>query len=430
MKVSHRRPAALDQFYYGAAYYPEHWDRSMWENDARQMADAGFNAVRLGEFAWQLMEPEEGRYDFSLFDDAIEIIAAHGLKVIMCTPTAAPPRRLTATWPDMLRVDADGRPMLHGSRQHACHSSPRFRDYSRRITQAMADHFRDCHDVVGWQTDNEIHCHFSECHCPSCQSAFRHFLKAKYGSIDRLNRAWGTVFWSLTFDDFDQIETPRPNRPTFGNPSHELDYRRFLSCAAADFQRDQLEILRAAGRPWFTFHNGVMANLDYRGPFGQELDVLGFDVYPFFEFDPAKRRENHAFSLDRVRSLTGNFIIPEHQSGPGGQATYFHDNPEPGELRKLCYVSLARGGDSLLYFRWRTCRFGAEEYWCGVIDHDDVPRRRYREVAELGRDLATLGPWLRGTHVAIDCAVATGDYDSDTAHRLYPLGLPAPGVIA
>ena len=428
--ISHRRPAPFKNFYFGAAYYPEHWDSSLLDNDAGRMAAAGFNVVRMGEFAWHMMEPREGEFDFAFFDEAIARLARHGIMTIMCTPTAAAPRWLTQHYPDTLRVDSESRPLQHGSRQQCCSSNFRYREFSRRISSAMQTHFLDNPHVIGWQTDNEMNCHFSECHCLSCQEEFRHFLQQKYVSIDQLNKAWGTVFWALHFDDFGQIETPRPNRPTYCNPSQQLDYSRFLSHSAAMFQRDQVEILREAGRDWFIFHNGCMRNIDYRGDFSRDLDILGYDSYPMFVHSAVSRRFSHAYNLDSIRSLTGNFIIPEHQSGPGGQAPYLLGTPEPGEMRKLSYVSIARGGDSLLYFRWRTCRFGAEEYWCGILDHDDVPRRRYQETCQIGAELRLLGPELHGTFVKIDCAVAVRDYDTSTAHKIYPLGLPSPDQIA
>jgi beta-galactosidase len=141
--------------------------------------------------------------------------------------------------------------------------------------------------------------------------------------------------------------------------------------------------------------------------------------------DHAARPAQQAWGNDRVRAFSGNFVVPEQQSGPGGQRPYFLDTPEPGEMRRMTYASIARGADSLLYFRWRTCRFGAEEYWCGILDHDDVPRRRYAELKQLGGEIRALGPELMGTSVHVDCAVAYGDFDAEEAHRTYPLGLPS-----
>ena len=176
-KHSYKNPTGLKTFYYGAPYYPEHWEADVRATDDERMAAAGFNAVRMAEFAWDLMEPEEGIYDFALFDDVITTLGEHGISTILCTPTATPPRWLTKNSPDTLRVTADNVPLQHGSRQQCCHASSRFRQYSRAITQAMADHFAQNPFVVGWQTDNEFHCHFSECHCQACQQAFREFLQ-------------------------------------------------------------------------------------------------------------------------------------------------------------------------------------------------------------------------------------------------------------
>ncbi len=177
---SHHTPIDIDKFFFGAPYYPEHWDKETRKNDAKRMAEAGFNIVRMAEFAWDRMETEEGKYDFSLFDEVIEEMAEKGLQTMLCTPTATPPRWLTKRYHEILRVDDSAVKMEHGSRQHACHGNPVFRDYSRRITSAMAVHYKDNPHVVGWQTDNEFHCHFSECHCDSCQAVFADFLREKY----------------------------------------------------------------------------------------------------------------------------------------------------------------------------------------------------------------------------------------------------------
>ncbi len=430
-RLSHRRPTQLERFWFGVCYYPEHWTAETRARDAERMRAAGIRVVRMAEFAWDLLEPKEGQFDFALFDESIALLGKHGISTILCTPTATPPRWLTREHPGTLRVDADGRVQSHGSRQHCCHMSPILRRYSRAITQKMASHYKSNPDVVGWQTDNEIHCHFSECHCDSCQKAFREWARAKFdGDIARLNRSWGTQFWSQTYASFDELVTPRANKPTYLNPAHQLDYFRFLSDGAARFQHDQVEILRAAKPSWFVTHNGMMGHLDYGGPFTADLDFIGSDTYPMFTWSHAERLRENAYWLSRARAWSGNFIVPEHQSGPGGQPTYFHDTPEPGEVRLLSYSAIAHGADSLLYFRWRTCHFGAEQYWCGVLDHDDVPRRRYQEIAAIGRELEIVGPEVLGTSVHVDAAVAACDYDAEEAHQTYSLGLPRPADLA
>ncbi len=427
---SHQRPADIPRFFFGATYYPEHWDAETRKMDSNRMVEAHFNCVRMGEFAWDRMEPEEGVYRFDLFDQTIAELGSRGISTILGTPTATPPRWLTFEHPEVLRVDADGVSMQHGSRQHACPSSDLFRHYSRTITREMAEHFADNPHVVGWQTDNEFNCHFSECHCPNCQATFQAYLQEKYQTIRALNEAWGNSFWALTYRDFSQIPIPKHSRPAHPNPSHMLDYYRFISWNTARFQHEQVAILRKIQPRWFVTHNGTFAHVDYRGLFGEDLDFLSYDVYPFFDEDPGHRPMSQAFNLDHARAWTGNFMIPEQQSGPGGQGSYMHDTPEPGEVRRMAYTSLARGADSLLFFRWRTCRFGAEAYWCGILDHDNVPRRRYEEVQALGEELQTIGPELLNTHVRIDIGIAASDVDVYDAHDTLSLGLPSPKSMA
>jgi len=425
---SHKRPTGLKKFYFGAPYYPEHWDKSFVADDAKRMQEASFNLVRLAEFAWDKMEPSEGNFDFSLFADAIDILGKEGVQSMLCTPTATPPRWLTLKHSEMLRVDSDGVTQQHGSRQHACHSSPIFREYSRKVTKAMAEFFATNDNVIGWQTDNEFFCHFSECHCPNCQIAFRDFLKNKYITIDELNKRWGTEFWAITYSNFDEIETPKEFKPTYPNPAAMLDYQRFLSHEVVAFQDEQVEILREANGSWFITHNGLFGAIDYRN-LCEKLDFISYDVYPFFA-KTKDRMQTNSFNLDRTRTWTGNFMIPEHQSGPGGQPPYFQDHPEPGEVRLYSYNAVARGADSILYFRWRTARVGAEQYWTGIIDHDNVPRRRYEEIKQIGGELNRISKDILDTSVKFDVAVSYADCDATSSHNIYSLGLPSPNTIA
>lgn len=427
MPNSHRRPLPVERFHFGAPYYPEHWSEEERRGDPQLMAKAGFNMVRMVEFAWDRMEPEEGELDFSLFDESIDALGAEGIDTMLCTPTATPPVWLARKMPDMHRVDAEGRAMEHGSRQHACHNHPGFREHSRRITAAMAEHWKDHPKVVAWQTDNEFNCNFAECHCDTCQGEFVTFLRERYeDDIEALNVAWGTSFWAQTYGDFSQITTPRPNRPCYLNPGHQLDFARFISWSVTSFQREQVEILREANPDWFIQHNGIFRKIDYRGPFQDDLDSLGYDIYPMFDGDPDHRRFSHTFNLDRARSMGGNFFVPEHQCGPGGQAPYCLDTPERGEMRMLTWRSIARGADGLLYFRWRTCRTGAEQYWRGVLDHDNRPGPRYEEVCAVGDDLKKVGQEVLGSSVRVEVALAGWDYEVEETHQAYSLGLPSP----
>lgn len=418
-------------FLVGSPYYPEHWDTPTRKTDPALFRAAGWNVIRLGEFAWDIFEPSEGIFDFALFDETIDMMGAVGIQTIFCTPTASPPHWLTRSHPEVLRVDKSGLRQEHGSRQHASHFSPIFREYSRKITRALAEHLRDNRHVIGWQTDNEFHCHFREDYCSAAEAAWQDWLCHRFrGDISSLNKAWGTAFWANTYGSFEGVPLPRRDRPTHPNPAQWLDYQRFLSDGVAEFQREQVELLRSIQQRWFVTHNGCFSSIDYRGPLTRDLDFLGYDTYPFFEYDCRIRAAGHAFSLDYVRSYSGHFLILEHQSGAGGQGSYYHDKPEPGEMRRLAWASVARGADGLLFFRERSCRFGAEEYWEGVLDHDNVPRRRYLEAAQFAGEITRIAPLLLGSTVRVDIGIAGGDFSVQHGHEPISHGLPSPKNMA
>lgn len=428
--ISVWRPIVTDTFLVGTPHYPEHVDESYWERDAQRMAAAGFNAVRMGEFAWHIFEPREGYFDFDLFDRNIEILGRHGIKTIMCTPTATPPRWLTMHYPEVLRVDVNGRQMSHGSRQHADTASPVFRTHSQRITRAMAEHYRDNPDVIGWQTDNELNTSVSRSYSAATRREFQIYLEDRYGTIDKLNHAWGGDFWASSYDNFDQVVLPFDSAPVFPGPGHLQDYHRFLAFATARFQHDQVVILRAANPDWFVFHNlGGLDDIDFRGQFSSDLDFVGFDIYPLL-YDEMRRLGGHAqaqaLHLDICRGFSGNFIVPEQQSGFGAQPGFSTLTPEPGEMRRMAYSSVARGADGLMFFRWRPAHFGAEIHWMGIIDHDDIPRRRYDEAARFATEVNAIATGILGTHVRMDVGIAGADFDNQEAHRAYPIGLPSP----
>lgn len=379
----------------GVDYYPEHWDRKDWEPHARLMTEAGIRIVRLAEFAWSKMEPREGKYDFQWLDDAIAVLRAQQMKIILGTPTASPPPWLAAKHPEILAVNQDGVRTEAGGRRHVCFSSKAYREASRRIVTAMAGHFATHPSVVGWQTDNEIG--DPRCWCDLCAGAFREWLKARYGSLQALNAAWGTIFWGQEFSDWNEIPVPREKHAIHG-PSIRLDAKRWHSDSVLSFHDAQVEILRkACANHWIT-HNGMgfYDTVNY-WDLAKKLDVMAHDFYPGTHWGEGK---HGAPPLDYIRSLKHKpWMVMEQRSGLTGWMDVFNSGDQPGQLRLWSYQAVAHGADSIVYFRWRTSRFGIEQYWHGILDHHGQPGRRYREVSRIGKELGTLGDKLTGAAV-------------------------------
>jgi len=395
-----------DTFLFGVAYYPEQLAETDWEPDAQRMGECGVNAVRMGEFGWSVMEPSEGHYDFALFDRAIATMARHGIKTILGTPTAAPPKWLTHKYPEVLHVFESGRPANDQSRRYYCYNSVAYRRFSRGIVEALAGHYRDNPDVIGWQIDNEFNNENRECFSDSCRAAFRTWLREKYGTLDALNTRWGTRFWSQVYSDWDQIDLPF-RTPAFHNPALMLDFKRFISASVSSYASEQIGILRRERPGDFLTTNGAFKNIDYY-TFSRALDLHSHSNYPTFIDVP---RYPTGAALTLVRGFNGRMMIIEQLTGPAGQ-TYLLRTPRPGETRLWALQAVAHGADGVLHFRWRAARRGAEEYWYGVLDHDNVPRRRFEEFRKEGLELQKIGPAVLGSTVDSEIAVIK-DFESE-----------------
>jgi beta-galactosidase len=396
----------------GVDYYPEHWPRERWQTDIKLMKEAGFNTVRLAEFSWIKMEPMEGQFEFGWLDDAVALLARYDMNVILCTPTAVMPAWVARKYPETLRLNRDGTRIVWGGRKHNCFSSGTYRLLSERITRALAEHFAERPNVIGWQTDNEFG--GGECHCKICLSEFQDWLKKKYGTLDAVNRAWGNHFWGLNFTSWGEITFP-DNRTdetwAMGNPSACLDFKRFTSWLRVRFQADQVRILRGICPDDFVTHNfmGLYSELDYYD-LASDLDFVTWDNYPIWS-DKPDIPYGASLAADVMRGLKNkNFMIMEQTAGPCGWGS-FGRNPWPGEIRKIAYQQLAHGSDGHIWFRWRTCTAGREQYWHGLLGHDGKPLRRYNEAAQTTKEFRKLENHLRGTTVESDVAILY-DYDN------------------
>jgi beta-galactosidase len=378
-------------FRFGVDYYPEHWPQERWQADAHLMQAAGMNVARLAEFAWSRLEPRPDTFDFGWLDAAIETLNHYGIQVVLGTPTASPPPWVMEMLPDAFIVDASGVRRTFGNRREYCPTHAGYRARGRKVVQAMAHHYAVHPGVIGWQTDNEFG---DYCYCELCRTAFHHWLIGRYGTLDALNAAWGTIFWSHVYTDWAQIPTAAATGGV-PNPGLALDYSRFMSDTYVEFQREHIAILRAANSQQFITHNFMgfgYSKLDYFD-LAQELDLVSWDNYPRLAWrmhstvEPAPL----ALSHDAMRGLKGkNFWVMEEQSGAGGW-TLVGMTPRPGEIRLWTWQAVAHGADGMVYFRWRTARHGTEQYWHGILDHDARPRRRYYEVQAVGQELAAVG---------------------------------------
>ena len=400
--------------YIGFAYYPEHWPQSRWETDAKLMKNGGFNVVRLAEFAWAFMEPEEGVFTFDWLDKSLAILSRNNIRAILCTPTAVMPAWVARRYPETLALQNNGQRTVWGVRKNNCFTSGAYRLLSQRITRAMAEHYKNAPNVIGWQTDNEFG--GPVCFCNSCHFEFQHWLKARYGTLAELNRALGTHFWGHLYRDWSEIQMPVDEGSH--NPSLCLDWARFNSWLNVRFQREQVQILREVCPRHFVTHNfmGLFNNLNYYD-LAEDLDHVSWDNYPIW--GKPEIPYGSAMAADMMRGLKRkNFWIMEQTAGPGGWGT-FGRNPRPGEIRKVAYQQLAHGADGQIWFRWRTCTAGREQYWHGILGHDGKPLRRYREAARVAREYHKLANDLKGTTIKTKVAMIY-DYESQWALRIQP----------
>jgi beta-galactosidase len=390
------------------------------------MQEAGFNVVRLAEFAWVNMEPEEGRFEFGWLDEALDILHRHGISAILGTPTAAMPAWVPRKYPEVMAMQANGQRVRWGVRKNNCLTSGAYRLLSERITRAMAAHFAEARNVIGWQTDNEFGGPL--CYCPSCQAEFHDWLRAKYGKLEELNRRWGTHFWGQQYGEWEEIQFPEGREREWDysgsgylsthNPGLCLDFQRFFSWLNVRFQHDQVRILRELCPNHFVTHNlmGLFSDLDYY-QLAEDLDHVSWDNYPVWGSPDIRYNATTAVAVMRGLKRK-NVWVMEQTAGPGGWSC-FGRNPRPGEIRSIAFQQVANGADGMVWFRWRTCTAGREQYWHGLLGHDGKPLRRYREAAQTAKELRQIEGELAGTTVKAEVAVIY-DYENIWALRIQP----------
>ncbi len=401
----------------GVYYYPEAWPESQWERDIANIRKFGFEFIHVAEFAWAVMEPEEGRFEFAWLDKTVELAHKNGLKVVMCTPTATPPAWLARKHPEILMVRADGVRMNHGSREQADWSSPVYRAYVEKVVAKMAERYGSNPAVAGWQIDNELS-HYGQgmSYAPAAQQKFRAWIQEKYGTVARLNRDWGNTFWSQTYNDFEQIQMPNQSELVAGaNPHAMLDLHRWFEAEAAEYLRFQATVLRRHVKQTQWITTNFMMNYYLVNPARSErdLDIMSFTMYPvnggLFRGEQGFRRGDLAhvsFTHDFLRSL-GSGIEGPMEVQPG-QVNWARANTlvYPGVVHGWLMRAFALGARFACVYRYRQPLAGDEQYHKTIVEPDGVTlgpsgkefvqaiedmrkvRKLYQPNAEVPRDYA------------------------------------------
>ncbi len=421
-------PPIPANFALGVCDYPEHVPWEQWKHYPERQKQLGITYVRVAEFAWSKMEPEEGVFDWQWLDDAIEALAEAGLKVVMCTPTATPPAWLIRQHPEILATGIDGHIRNFGSRKHYDHASPIYREHSRRITTEVAQRYGQHPAVEGWQTDNEWGCHSTtRSYGGASAVAFREWLERKYGHLEALNQAWGNIFWSQEYSAWSQIDPPF-NLVTDTNPSHLLDFHRFASDAVKEFQAEQVAIIRelSPGR-WIT-HNYMMHFNEFDHYANSEvLDFASWDSYPLGQLERAPLSEEErvkwartghpdyiSWNHDVYRGLKGRRAFWVMEQG-AGQVNWAPSNclPVEGAVQLWTAQAYAHGASCVSYFRWRAATIAQEMMHSGLLRHDETLDRGGQEISRMevgGRNNAEIPAKVALLH----------DYESQWVYDVQP----------
>ena len=402
----------------GVCYYPEHWPEEMWITDAENMIKNGISWVRIAEFAWSRIEPSSGVFDWNWLDKIVDILGSNGLKIVMCTPTATPPKWLVDQMPDMVAIDENGQARKFGSRRHYSFSHIGYQKESQRITKAVAERYGQNNFVKAWQTDNEFGCHETTYSwCLSTLREFRIWLEKKYQNIDDLNKSWGNVFWSMEYRSFEEIELPNLT-VTEANPSHNFDFRKFSSDQVKNFNYQQVKILNdySPGRPISHNFMGHFTEFDHR-EICKDLNIAAWDSYPlgFLQNMQTIARGDkklledcynigdpdfQSYHHDLYRGM-GRLWIMEQQPGPVNWARY---NPIPiaGAVRMWTWEAFAHDAEVVSYFRWRQAPFAQEQMHAGLMYRDNTPAIGSHEAMQVSNEIQMLNlPETQKSEIAL-----------------------------
>jgi len=397
-----------DAILVGTAWYPEQWPESRWEEDLRLMEAANIKLVRIAEFSWSRMEPSEGHYDLDWLERAVAAAAKHHIVSVLGTPTATPPAWLTQKYPEILRVEPDGRRVTHGNRAHASATSPIYREYCRKISTEMAKRFGHNVDVAGWQIDNEYGYALMS-YDDLTRKKFQDWLQNKYKTVENLNTLWTTAYWSETYDNWGEVPIPVGGH----NPGLQLEWKRFVTDTWKDYQANQIAAIRKYAEPRQFITGNFMGFFDGFDHYviTEPLTFASWDDYVGSGHLDA---DFNGLSHDLTRGFKReNFWVMETQPGAVNWAGV-NNFLNKGEVRAMAWQAVAHGADEVGYWQWRSALNGQEQYHGTLVGADGTPVPVYKEVSQLGREFSKVQEAFRGTTPQSEVALLYS-YDSHWA---------------
>lgn len=400
------------KIWYGGDYNPDQWEKQVWDEDLRMFKIAGIDVATLNVFAWAKNQPDEDTYDFSWLDEMMDKLHADGVGVCLATSTGAHPAWMARKYPDVLQVDFNGRKRKFGGRHNSCPNSPTFRKYSVRMAEKLAERYKGHPALLIWHINNEYG-GAGNCYCENCETAFREWLKARYGTLNEVNRAWNTVFWGHTFHDWEDIVLPSGlSEEWFGANGRtetnfqgiSLDYVRFHSDSLLECYKLEYEAVKkhTPDIPVTTNLMGAFKKLDYH-KWAKHMDVVSWDNYPRFDTPHSYTAMMH----DLMRGLKDGqpFMLMEQTPSQQNWQPY-NSLKRPGVMRLWSYQAVARGADTILFFQLRRSIGACEKYHGAVIEHAGHEHTRvFRECAQLGAELGMLGDTLLDAQVKAKVAI-------------------------
>ncbi|PJJ71454.1 beta-galactosidase [Diaminobutyricimonas aerilata] len=406
-----REPGATPRLEYGADYNPDQWPREVWDEDVRLMRRAGVTVVSLAIFSWARIQPAADVWDFEWLDDAMDLLHANGISVDLATATASPPPWLTTAHPEILPVTRTGETVWPGARQHWRPTSAVFREHALRLVDAVATRYADHPALVAWHVSNELGCHNIYDYSDDAAREFRLWLERRYGSVDALNVAWGTAFWSQRYSAWEQVLPPRL-AASHPNPTQQIDFKRFSSDALKDYLVAERELLRRITPEVPVTTNFMIMNetngMNY-ADWAAEVDFVSNDHYVL----PGEQsRDELSFSANLTGGIAGHrpwFLMEHSTSAVNWQSVNLAK--QPGELFRDSLTHVAHGADAVCFFQWRQSAAGAEKFHSGMVPHAGEDSDLYRDVVRLGETLRDLAP-VAGTSVTPARAAILFDWES------------------